>query len=247
MKQCPACKNTYTDETLRFCLADGNLLNVIGDEEQPTVSFQERQPMQVNIPPNTAPNVFVQPVTTADNDKRSALPLVIAALFALLVLTAVGIGAIFLFNPFGRRETAVVASNSNAPASNTNSAADNQSKELQDKLANLERQLQEQKNQNKVVKNQPFSNSVNKTANPTPNNSGTPTAKVKPSGDGFLSLRTEPNVKTGTQLIKIPTGATVRLENCEKNFITVDGRRGRWCMVSYNGETGWAFDAWLAY
>jgi hypothetical protein len=247
MKQCPACKNTYTDESLKFCLADGNLLIETDDTEQPTIISSDRNQMKVNIPQHTAPNVFTSPAASAETRKQSKLPLVIAALFALIVLAVVGIGAIFLFKPFSGRETAVVANNSNSSENKTNIASDNQNKELQDKIANLERQLQEQKNQNKVTKNQTVSNSANKTANSTPNNSSSPTATVKSSSDGFLSLRTEPSVKTGTQIIKIPTGATVQLENCEKNTITIDGRSGRWCMVSYKGETGWAFDAWLAY
>ena len=46
---------------------------------------------------------------------------------------------------------------------------------------------------------------------------------------------------------RIPHGAVVNLENCEKQQTTVAGRRGRWCMVTYQGETGYAFDAWLQY
>ncbi len=239
MKRCPACKNTYTDEQLKFCLADGNPLSVIGDEGDPTIVFKDRNPMQVNIPQNTAPNNFQLPKSDVQNDKRSALPLVVAALFGLLVLLVVGIGAIFLFKPFGTNETATISNN----ADNSN----NQTKELEGKLANLERQLQEQKNQKKNTTTPPISNSVSNTANTAPKNSDSPTAKVKFSSDGFLSLRTEPSVKNGAQIIKIPTGAIVQLENCEKNVVTVDGRSGRWCMVSYKGETGWAFDAWLAY
>lgn len=247
MKQCPACKTTYTDESLKFCLSDGNLLSGGGETEQPTLVFQDRNPMQVNIPQNTAPNTFQLPTTPVQTNKKSSLPLILIALFALVLLAIIGVGAVFLFKPFGANETAIISNNSaNSNNSNTktNASTDTQSKELEDKLANLERQLQEQKNQKKTTTPQPFSTQP---PTVTAENSGNPTARVKPSGDGFLSLRTEPNVKTGTQLIKIPTGATVKLENCEKNFLTIDGRRGRWCMVSYNGETGWAFDAWLDY
>lgn len=247
MKQCPVCKTTYTDESLKFCLADGNLLSGSGEAEQPTMVFQDRNPMQINIPPNTVPEKFQLPTTSVQTDKKSSLPLILASLFVLILLAVIGVGAVFLFKPFGGSETAVVSNNSaNSNNSNTktNISANNQSKELEDKLANLERQLQEQKNQKKTTPAQTFPN-PQPTANA--NSSGTPTAKVKPSSDGFLSLRTEPNVKTGTQLVKIPTGSSVQIENCEKKSLTIDGRNGRWCMVSYNGETGWVFDAWLAY
>ena len=245
MKQCPFCKKTYADETLKFCLDDGNLLSSTNDAEPPTVIFGERNPMQINIPQNTAPTSFQKPATFEQNEKKSSFPLIAAAFIGLLLLVAIGIGAVLLIKPFDNaNETAVVSNSSVNSNTKTNTAANDQNKELQDKLANLERQLQEQKNQKRDVPAQTF---PSPTAVSTPNNSGTVYARVRPSSDGFLSLRTEPNVKTGTQLIKIPTGATVQLENCEKNFLTIDGRRGRWCMVSYNGETGWAFDAWLDY
>jgi hypothetical protein len=42
MKICPKCNQTYADETLNFCLADGSTLSVVnsanvGDQETPTV------------------------------------------------------------------------------------------------------------------------------------------------------------------------------------------------------------------
>src|SRR5687767_4359051 len=39
MKQCPVCMTTYTDQTLRYCLADGNTLNDLAGE-LPTVVRQ---------------------------------------------------------------------------------------------------------------------------------------------------------------------------------------------------------------
>jgi hypothetical protein len=39
-----------------------------------------------------------------------------------------------------------------------------------------------------------------------------------------------------------PTGGKNSLQ--EK---MIDGRRGRWCLISYAGEVGWAFDVWLIY
>jgi hypothetical protein len=50
MKQCPRCKQTYSDENLNFCLEDGELLTVFGyeppasryvDEPPPTVMLNE--------------------------------------------------------------------------------------------------------------------------------------------------------------------------------------------------------------
>ena len=240
MKQCPVCKTTYSDKTLKFCLVDGNMLSETGENEQPTLVSPNRNPVQVNIPPQTSPDAFVPVTNAVQTQKRSVVPYILGALVALLLIAVAGLAVLVVMNPFGKSD-AVISSNSNSlkPAVTPSSLPDNQNNELQEKLANLEKQLQEQKNK-KPSNTQPF-------PSPTQNNPGTATARVRSSSDGFLSLRTEPSVKTGTQLIKIPTGATVQLENCEKNFLTIDGRRGRWCMVSYNGETGWAFDAWLEY
>jgi hypothetical protein len=149
-----------------------------------------------------------------------------------------GISALIIINPFGKSETAVVSNSSNNLK--PTATPGNQNDQLKEKLANLEKQIQDRTNQKKTSDTQPF-------PSPTQNNSAKPTARVAPSNDGFLSLRTEPSVKTGTQLVKIPSGATVNLENCEKNYMAIDNRRGRWCMVSYGGEIGWVFDAWLIY
>ena len=51
MKQCPACKTTYTDETLRFCLADGGTLISLPDEEE-TLIRGDRRDIRVNVSPD---------------------------------------------------------------------------------------------------------------------------------------------------------------------------------------------------
>lgn len=234
MKQCPTCKTTYTDETLSFCLADGAALIPVGETEQPTQISYGRNPLQVNIPPNTVPNTFA-PNTVQNAPRRSVFPYLIIAVLAFLLVGAIAAGVLIYLNPFGKPET--VASNTNANVK-TNSNGNDQSKELQEKLANLEKRLQEQNQKKTAQPVQPPKTTVDP---------GRPTARVIPTGDGFLSLRTEPSVKTGTQLVKIPSNSTVNLENCETNYVTIGGRRGRWCMVTYNGQTGWVFDAFLSY
>ncbi|MBA2737391.1 MAG: hypothetical protein H0U50_11475 [Pyrinomonadaceae bacterium] len=239
MKECPVCKTTYTDDSLRFCLADGASLFSAGNEQETVQIPRGQNPLRIGIQKDTAPSNF--PPATFQNQpkKRSIVPFIIAGIVGLLFLGVVGIAALIILNPFGKSETATV-SNNQKPTETPVLTRDNKNNELKEKLANLEKQIQDQKNQKKTSNTQPFPSQ-------TQNNSAVPTARVAPSNDGFLSLRTEPSVKTGTQLIKIPSGATVNLENCEKNYKTIDGRSGRWCMVSYAGEIGWAFDAWLIY
>ncbi len=67
-----------------------------------------------------------------------------------------------------------------------------------------------------------------------------------PAGsDRWLALRSEPSVERGSRLAQIPHGARVDVIGCRNQSDTLDGRRGSWCRVRYNGRTGWAFDAYL--
>ena len=239
MKQCPVCKTTYTDDSLRFCLADGASLFAISNEQETVQMPAARNPLRIDIQKDTAPTNF-SPANPPDSQKqRSIIPLLIAGLIALLFLAAAVIAIIITFFPFGKTETSAV-SNNPKPTPTAISNKNNQNDELNVKLTNLEKQIQEQKNQKKDSNASPF-------PSPTQNDLNVPKARVAPTNDGFLSLRTEPSVKTGTQLVKIPSGATVNVENCEKNYVIINGRRGRWCMVYYAGKIGWAFDAWLIY
>ena len=245
MKQCPACKTTYTDETLRFCLADGAALQIVSDAEETTLISPNKK-----SPPNFTNDVQFPNQTK----KRNLIPYIAVGLIAVLVLAFVGIAAVALLAFYGNNEkTAISNVSADTNAQNNSKSVEipmnslpannypiNNTDEIKKKLADLQKKLEEQKNQQTKPDSSPFPNT-------TPGNYSAPTGRVAQTNDGFLSLRTEPSVKTGTQLIKIPSGATVELENCEKNQTTIDGRRGRWCLVTYAGETGWAFDAWLIY
>nr|HQU86866.1 hypothetical protein [Pyrinomonadaceae bacterium] len=139
MKQCPVCRTTYTDETLIYCLADGGTLFNVNETEQPTQISYNRNPMQVNIPQNTAPNTFAPNTVqqTVPPQKSSVLPFVIIAVLVLLLLGAVGIGALLYLNPFGGKETANVSNaNANSKNNSANSSANNQNSEMAEKLAN---------------------------------------------------------------------------------------------------------------
>jgi hypothetical protein len=241
MKKCPVCKTTYTDDSLRFCLADGTSLFSPADEPE-TVRMSSRQnPLRVDISQDTIPSNSLPPPQNQSKAK-SVVPFIIAAIAGLLLIGIAGIAALIIINPFGKTETPPVSNTTNnlKPTATSVLTSDNQFDRIGDKLTEPEKQIQTQTNQKNISNIQPLSS-------PKQNEPVKPTARVAPSNDGFLSLRTEPSVKTGTQLVKIPSGATVYVENCEKNYMTVDGRRGRWCMVSYAGKIGWVFDAWLIY
>lgn len=238
MKQCPVCKTNYTDETLNYCLADGTALSVSASEPETVLMNNfDKNPMRINIPNQTAAN-NAPPVTSPNQTvvKTGVSALIVVALVGLLLLVMAAFAGFIIYSYSSKPEIATV----NSDNKNAVSTGDNKNSRNVNTIS-----------EKPVTTPSPRSTNSNTNANikpfPSNNSSGTPTAKVKPTGDGFLSLRTEPSVKTGTQLVKIPSGSTVNLENCEKNTMIIDSRKGRWCMVSYNNQTGWVFDAFLTY
>jgi hypothetical protein len=244
MKQCPVCKSTYTDDSLSFCLNDGAALTAApsGSEVTQQMSFGSNPTFEINPPIRVNVQSDAQtssiPTITTQTQRKGSNPLIILTIVGLLAIVgiaAVG-GAYFVFV---RKDNPAVVSTP-LPAATTspiqNSTPD-QTQALKDELEKLKKQVNDQKNKKTDLP----------ASNPTPQSTGTVTARVNSPGDGFLSLRTEPSVKTGVQLVKIPTGAIVQMEDCQRNYSTTDTKRGRWCMVTYNGQTGWAFDAFLIY
>lgn len=82
MKKCNVCQQTYTDDSLNFCLNDGGLLEKIGDDAPPTVFMNQARvtsptnwtnaepparwqnpQMQSNAPFNNPPALAVQSQT----------------------------------------------------------------------------------------------------------------------------------------------------------------------------------------
>ncbi|HEX8368906.1 MAG TPA: hypothetical protein VF604_10225 [Pyrinomonadaceae bacterium] len=227
MKQCPVCKAAYADDSLSFCLNDGATLLSAADEQVTQVA-SIRNTNRTDFRPdaaNAAPNFQNQTSTPTRQSSKTAF--IVAALAALLLLIVLGAVAAFILVPRDNGNSI-----SNAP---TPTPKDDKQNE---KIANLERQIQD-------LKKSPAPSSSNLPAPLNP--SGKATARVKPASDGFLAMRSAPNAETGYQILKIPSGATVELEDCRQSYQTIAGRRGRWCMVSYAGETGWAFDGWLEY
>src|SRR5687767_552669 len=104
MKQCPTCRTTYTDDSLRFCLADGGILVSVPDNEA-TLVKAKHEPVRVNIdsgsnPPSASFESAPKPSTTK-------IVLVIG-LFAALLLGAAGVAAALLyFNRDSRKANSV--------------------------------------------------------------------------------------------------------------------------------------------
>lgn len=66
--------------------------------------------------------------------------------------------------------------------------------------------------------------------------------RVNSPGDGFLALRSEPGVRTGARLAKIPHGTPLELGECTPNT----SGSGNWCRASYDGQSGWVLDRYVA-
>lgn len=232
MKQCPACKNTYTDASLRYCLADGETLETIGEREEETVV---RNSVRVPIP-TEEPTIVRSTVPPKTGSSGTIIKIVIAVIvLGALALVALGVAGAFIYSSTGGGNNAMPYPTPTPKPSATPAATpDGEKERLEKELADLQKKLEEQ---------------ANKTSKTPPAFEGDdlPKARVNSPNDGFLALRSQPDSEKGERLTRIPHGTVVTLENCEKQRTTLAGKQGRWCMVTYSGQTGWVFDAWLQY
>jgi hypothetical protein len=246
MKQCPVCKNTYTDDSLQFCLADGAALFSPSIASEVTQQFPGgTSPIRVNIGQETSPTVVRPTVlpTTPEPIKKRGNGIVIGLLAAILILVIFGSAGVIgwlLLKDQGKDDVAINTSRTPADTNSlTKTPTPEDTENLKEKIANLERQIKEQ---NKKTNNVPtINNPLTNTAPPTSNKV---TARVNSPNDGFLALRTEPSAETGERILQIPHGATVTVQGCLPKG---PGKKARWCRVDYNGNVGWAYDGFLIY
>ena len=235
MKQCPNCQTTYTDDALRFCLADGTAL-VPAPNEAETVRIPfNKNPVRVDVPPDSAPTVFTLPPVSSAQPKSKGAGLIIAGVLGvfLLFLLIGGVTAFLLLRSNDDKKAIVAAS----PVALPTAAPVDETVALKEKLANLEKQVRDQGNRKPPA-------SPPETFSP-PKQSPT-TARANSPRDGFLALRSEPNSETGARIAKIPHGATITVVGCPQTS-NIGKIKGRWCQVIYNGQAGWAFDAFMIF
>jgi hypothetical protein len=169
----------------------------------------------------------------------------IVAIAVFFVVAAAGLLGFFYY--LGTRQSTVANNQTPTPGPSVSPSAspyeiilnqrdDNQN--LEDKIKDLQRKLEQAANSNSDTE-------IPWDPDDIPNVGRT--AKVNSPNDGFLALRNLPSAEIGSLIAKIPHGTTINVLICSEQAVTVGGRKGHWCMVSYNKQTGWVFDVWLSF
>ena len=266
MKQCPVCKNTYTDDSLSFCLTDGTALFAFENNDEAATQVIpaglnssslgtnpnfEHHPIRVNFGQETKPQIQTQTISQPQPEKKSNLKLVLGLVLGLGLLVLLGgvlVAGWLMMRDSGKNEVVANKTNINttqidSPFSKNSNIADssqntNQVDSETEKLKDKIANLEKQMQQQKVTKP-----NVTTIANTNPQ-SNKVTAKVNSPGDGFLALRTQPSSETGDRILQIPHGATLTVLGCLPKEA---GKKGRWCRVDYEGNNGWAYDGFMIY
>src|SRR6476661_7565421 len=108
MKQCPACRSQYTDDTLKFCLQDGTPLESIGDPGETETVVSHRV-----LP--TSPVMPVGPAIVAAPARKQNTGLIVAITVMTTLLLFGLIAGAYYISTRGRREEAARVNVNAAP------------------------------------------------------------------------------------------------------------------------------------
>jgi hypothetical protein len=236
MKQCSRCKTTYTDDSLRFCLADGAPLDYVSETET-VVSAPAGKQIRFDLTGEQRTVVSParpQPLYPSEPQKKSASAMLVGVI-AILVLVILVLGG-FMALQYLKEDGNVKSVNSSTPAIAKTPAPDDETATLRNQITDLKRRMDQQKNPPSGANTQVDPGLITGR-----------TVTVNSPGDGFLALRSEPNSETGSRMAKIPHGTAFTIGACREYIITARGNRGRWCTASYNGQSGYVFDAFVRY
>lgn len=242
---------------MRFCLEDGTGLTDAVDEQATVVRRAGHDPhkteelpaevtrvagnaLRVEIPADKTTSASLPPVTQTTSGRGGSSPIlkILLAVVIIGILAVLGLGLLgvaFYFGT-GKRDTVDVKTPTPTPGATVTPWADTPTPD--DELAKLEKELADLKKR--------LEDAGNADDDEVDVIAGKP-ARVNSPGDGFLALRSLPNADIGERIAKIPHGAQIRVSYCSDKAFTVSGRSGKWCMVTYGSQTGWAFDAWLDF
>lgn len=229
MKQCPQCKTTYTDDTLSFCLSDGTPLAAMPrpTEAETLVSYTPAKPVVIDVAQDTPPTFAApagHPPPPAQQQKSGLNPMLVIGVIGVLIFVIATLGAVLLVQNFMGKETANNVITASPTASQTPAPSATPVPTAKWTVT-------------------PTPAPAN-TATPLPTGGATVTAYSP--GDGYLVLRSQPNT-TSTEMTRIPHGRELTITNCRDYTTTKAGNYGRWCTASYNGISGWVFDAFVRY
>lgn len=229
MKQCPQCKTTYTDDTLSFCLADGTPLasKTRPTEAETVLSFNPGKPVVIDVAQDTPPTFAVPPSynAPAQPPQKSGLnPMLVIGIVGVLIFVIATLGAVLLIQNLTGKENAnnvVTTTPTPAPSKSPSPSA------------------------TPTPAKTPAATPANVNTGPTLSGNSTTVTAYSP-GDGYLVLRSQPNT-TSTEMARIPHGNELTIVSCKGYTTTKLGNYGRWCTASYNGISGWVFDAFVKY
>lgn len=160
----------------------------------------------------------------------------LVVLVFLGVLLIGGAGLLYFMSTSGSGPVAQQPKPPTTPQAPSKTAADDERAKLEKEVAELKRKLEEQ--------NAGTPSDVNTPAMPEWE---LQTATVNSPGDGFLALRNLPSSEIGERIAKIPHGDEVQILACNPTSETIANRTGKWCLITWQDQTGWVFDAWLYY
>jgi len=184
------------------------------------------------------PTLFATPISETPPVKKGVNPIIVGILGVLLLLVVGLFAAYILLRARTDKISSVLVSPTPtaSPAASKTDTPTDETAALKEKLAILEKQMQDRKTQKP--------NSPAETISPP--KPSVNTARANSPRDGFLALRSEPNSETGERIAKIPHGAVITVISCPKPS-NVGKMAGRWCQVTYNGQSGWAFDRFMIF
>ncbi len=237
MKLCPNCKTSYSDDTLRFCLADGANLIAMPNAEKTVEMKGVTNQMRFDADLPQSVQTVASPVNRQTQPARSGVnPWLVFPLFAILILSVIGLAGYILLKP-----AEIIVSNAATPTPAVTAAPDRETAAIKEELESLKKQIENQKIPVKSDSaTRPFPTQ-------TPSAPSIQTARVNSPNDRFLALRSLPTIKSGERLAEIPHGADVEIIGCQKTIVKIGRQHGRWCRTTYNRQSGWVFDAFLSY
>lgn len=227
MNRCPTCGHLY-DSGLSFCPADGTALAVAPTAASDALGGLLAQHDAPGGPQALAPAPDPPPAARSGR----WMP-VLAGVLGLVVVALLGLVLVRQQASVERLEEGVAAAEATAEAARQEAAR------LEGERVEAERLDAERLDAEEAA-------AVERAPVVSSSVSYTRTVWADSPGDGFLALRSAPNIRSGRRLLKIPHGAALDFGACLAPT-TVAGNSGSWCPARYAGVEGWAFDAFVTY